>query len=341
MKDTVFIRTEANEVTASGHMMRCLNVAEAARKAGKEAVFITAEIGSAKLPKSKGFETVVLGTDFKDLGSELPLMEELIKKRDIKRLLIDSYYVTNDYLGRLSSFTKTAYIDDLHEDIWPVDILINYSMSAHFYPYEREYENTRLLLGPDYMPLREEYISDIDKERTVKKRAEKLLVLSGGGDEAHFLLNFLKRSKTEPLKGFEIKLIAGRFNRDLDKLKKEAEGLTCVTVLSEIPTLKGELEAADICISAGGTTLYELAATGTPGIMYCLADNQKDNIRGFLDEDIFEYAGDVRDEGFYERMTAVIKVYAEDTKKREECARRGKRLVDGNGAGRIAGVLFE
>ena len=40
-------------------------------------------------------------------------------------------------------------------------------------------------------------------------------------------------------------------------------------------------------------------------------------------------------------MTAVIKVYAEDTKKREECARRGKRLVDGNGAGRIAGVLFE
>ena len=63
----LYIRTEANAITAGGHMMRCLAIAAEVKKLGEECVFITAEEGSAEMPRKQGFETIVLNRDFTDL----------------------------------------------------------------------------------------------------------------------------------------------------------------------------------------------------------------------------------------------------------------------------------
>lgn len=51
---------------------------------------------------------------------------------------------------------------------------------------------------------------------------------------------------------------------------------------------------ADIAISAGGSTLYELCAIGTPTISYSFADNQLDNVTKFAEDGLIAYAGDAR-----------------------------------------------
>ena len=45
---------------------------------------------------------------------------------------------------------------------------------------------------------------------------------------------------------------------------------------------------ADVVISAGGSTLYELCAVGVPTISYSIADNQLNNVRKFHEDGIID-----------------------------------------------------
>ncbi|MCR5209303.1 MAG: UDP-2,4-diacetamido-2,4,6-trideoxy-beta-L-altropyranose hydrolase [Lachnospiraceae bacterium] len=343
----LFIRTEANETTASGHMTRCLSVAEAARKTGAVPVFIVAEEVSAAMPREKGFETIVLNRIFDDYDNEIAVMAKLVEKRGIKTLLIDSYWVTEKYVSAMTKLTNTAYFDDLHEKIWDVDILINYAVNAKKYSYEKEYKGTKLLLGCDYMPLRGEYNENLP-EKIINDEVKNILVVSGGADEPHFLYGLTRRLKDHgEFAGITFTVITGRFNNDherIEEISKENSSdisLPHIRVCRNLPSLKDELLNADICISAGGTTLYELAATGTPGICCMIADNQRDNVEGFSSKGLLEYAGDVREEGFFKVLFEKLTYLKEKKDIREKMSAELKRVVDGKGAARIASAITD
>ena len=59
------IRVDANEIVATGHVMRCLAIAEELRKIGQELLFISADDFQRPLIEQKGFEFVSLQTDWK------------------------------------------------------------------------------------------------------------------------------------------------------------------------------------------------------------------------------------------------------------------------------------
>ena len=217
----LYIRTEANAITAGGHMMRCLAIAAGARSLGEECTFITAEKASAALPKEWGFETIVLDRDFRDFDGEIPVMKELIAECGIRRLLVDSYYVTPGYMSELNGKTAVAYIDDLHERIWDCSFIINYSVYSDDWDYEKEYGNAVKILGCDYVPLRDIYRDLPAKE--IRDDAKKILVLSGAADPEHFLLKLAGHVKNAD-DGFEYTMIAGRFNSDLKELESIAAG---------------------------------------------------------------------------------------------------------------------
>ncbi|MCR5011103.1 MAG: hypothetical protein K6A72_02065 [Lachnospiraceae bacterium] len=347
----LFIRTEANRTTAMGHMMRCLSIADAAVRSGISVTFIVAEEGSAEVPDEKGFETIVLGTAFDNLESELPLMKEIIEERAVSVLLVDSYFVTEKYLSELSVLTHVAYIDDLYEAVWPVQTVINYSVNASELPYEKDYPGVQKLIGCDYMPLRPDYslvtgvYGGTPVLHTIKSSVKEILVTSGGSDEHHFLLNFIKQAGTHSfLRGAHITVIAGRFNEDLRLMKEEAAALQkslWVTVYDSIPTLRDAFLKSDIAISAGGTTLYEIAATGTPAICYVMADNQKPNAEGFYKGGYLEYAGDLREAGFYQSLFEKLESLMGNAYKRQDMSQKLRKLVDGRGAERIVDALFE
>lgn len=334
-----------------GHMMRCLSIADGAVRAGVSVTFIVAEEGSAELPEEKGFETIVLGTSFDDLESELPVMKEIIEERAVSVLLVDSYFVTEKYLGTLSALTHVAYIDDLYEAVWPVQTIINYSVNASELPYENDYPGVQKLIGCAYMPLRPDYslvtgvYGGTPVMHTIKGSVKEILVTSGGSDEHHFLLNFIKQAGNhEFLNDTHITVVAGRFNEDLRLMKEEAAVLKNdpqITVYDSIPTLRDVFLKSDIAISAGGTTLYEIAATGTPGICYIMADNQKKNAEGFYKGGYLEYAGDLREEGFYPRLFEKLESLMANAYKRQDMSQKLRKLVDGRGAGRIVDALFE
>ncbi len=188
------IRCDANSIIASGHMMRCLTIAKELVRQGESVTFFLADNESKALfdtyvcnkqagdltsdinadaaltaegnrQKSAEITSVVLGSNWQDMEGELSILSKEIQERKIKRLLVDSYRVTRDYLKAIKNLCPVAYIDDLNEDTYPVDMLINYSGYYKTLGYEESYKEsvgyrgipTALLLGLSYAPLREQF----------------------------------------------------------------------------------------------------------------------------------------------------------------------------------------
>ena len=98
---------------------------------------------------------------------------------------------------------------------------------------------------------------------------------------------------------------------------------------------------ADVAVSAGGTTLYELCACGTPTITYSCADNQLNNVLQFQEDGLMAYAGDIRNTNIFKKTEALLKRLDDSYQLRKECSEKMQGLVDGNGSIRIAEELIK
>ena len=74
------IRVDANEIVATGHVMRCLAIAEELRKIGQELLFISADDFPRPLIEQKGFEFVSLQTDWKHMEKEIERLQAVIDR---------------------------------------------------------------------------------------------------------------------------------------------------------------------------------------------------------------------------------------------------------------------
>ena len=142
----LYIRTDMNAVIATGHVMRCLSIADAAKSQGEETTFILADEQAVEVIKQRGHRTIVLHTQWDDMDAELPKLVDVLKEEKVNRILIDSYQVTVTYLEALSSQVKTIYIDDRNAFVYPVDGLVCYANYWKKYAYPSCYKNTKLYM---------------------------------------------------------------------------------------------------------------------------------------------------------------------------------------------------
>lgn len=277
--------------------MRCMAIASALKEKDYNCIFIMADKEAKTFVESKGFQVLCLDSVWNKMDTETDKLVKLIREREIDRLLIDSYFVTDDYLKKIGKLTKVYYIDDLDKFIYPVHTLINYSIYADKFHYEERYMaagmDTKFLLGSKYTPLRKEF-SEISF--SVREQVSDILITTGGTDNyniaGHLIENLLD---TPLLHSITMHVVVGAYNKHKDylyQLQKENDKICIHENVTEMAKL---MVSCDIAISAGGTTLYELSACGVPTITFSIADNQLDNVRRFSEEELMIYAGDVRD----------------------------------------------
>ena len=333
----IYIRTDMNQTIATGHVMRCLSIADAAKVAGEETTFILADTQAEKLIESRGHHVIILGTKWNDMDQELPIIESLIQTNQIKSILIDSYQVTKPYLARLSAHTRILYMDDLNAFMYPVNTLICYANYYKKYNYPAHYSATELYLGPRYAPLRKEFADRPPK--IIKQKVENLLLMSGGSDPCGLLPKLLEAL---PPKSFRrIDVICGIYNSEYDNLQKKYASRQNIHIQKSVSNIENYMQEADLAVSAGGTTLYELCAIGTPTISYAIVDNQLDNVTAFQDQNIIDYAGDTR-KNIDITITSILHLitkYQDKFALRAERSQKMQNLVDGQGAFRIAQIL--
>lgn len=332
----LYIRADMNDVIATGHIMRCLSIADAAAETGEDTVFIAADLQPAALLKERGYACHALGTNWQDPDSELPALRRFLEENHVEKLLLDSYQVTETYLKELSGLVKIMYLDDLNAFHYSVSGLICYANYWEKFNYTQNYTVTKLFLGPRFVPLRRVFSER--GEKRIRPRMENLLLLSGGTDTYGILDGLLSRIPLEEYQRIDV--ICGRYDTAYRILRKKYASAPAVYIHKAVSTIEEYMERADAAVSAGGTTLYELCAAGTPTVSYAVADNQLANVRQFDRDGLITWCGDVRYEDVPGKVLQALEVYR-DAAVRRVRSRKMQSLVDGKGAARIVQAMRE
>lgn len=337
----IYIRVDMNEIIATGHLMRCLSIADAVVARGGKVVFITADKIPVPYLIERGYNAVVLDTSWDCMEQEITAIKEKIQFHDDDKFLIDSYQVTENYLQEITKMVYTIYIDDLNAFLYPVNCVLCYANYWEQFYYRKEYQkagySTSFLLGCGYVPLKKEFAEM--KKKEVCSLPGKLLIMSGGGDPYNVIGQILENINIEEYTSIDV--ICGRYHQFHDELKEQWDHADRIQIHRSVEHIEKYMKKADIAISAGGTTLYELCVCGTPTITYSFADNQLDNVKQFQADGIMEYAGDARFENVGYNVSKFLQGAYQSETVRRKLSEKMQLLVDGKGAERIAHFILE
>ena len=304
----MLILTEGGKQTGFGHITRCTALAQAASEAFPEfSVKFMVNTDNEEKDCLQRLSTWAL--DVCDWTENINEILDEVKQSDM--ILIDSYLAKREAYYEISEIAdkKFVMIDDCGRIDYPAGIVVNPSPGAGGIKYAAS-EDIEYLLGKEYTILRKEFWV-VPKKRINEEIKEMLISLGGTADEI-----FIERVKKELNARFSFRVnIVG-------KEKINASGMRSLMMDS------------DICLSAGGQTLFELARAGLPTVCVEFAENQKYNIEGLRQAGFLEYAGSIEDDDVLEKMIKGIENMIPQ-KTREERSRVGRSIVDGEGAVRI------
>lgn len=331
----ILIRADANENIGSGHVMRCLSIANALVRKEEKVLFITADHKADKLIKQRGFERICLESDWSVMDQEIPVLRGIIERYKPSLLLIDSYYVTEYYFIELGRLIKTAYIDDLNEKCWSVNYLINYNIYSTCLDYSKyNRSKTELILGTENAPLRDEFRRI--EQHAIKNTIEEILVSAGGSDPEKITERLIE-NVCPKWPAIRFHFVVGSLNPRINGIKKLKKNNIVLHINEK--NMSALMKNCDVAIAAAGSTLYELCACGVPTLTYTLADNQLAAAKEFNRRGIMINAGDCRgNERFASGLNEILEIL--DKEKRLRLSINMQTLVDGCGADRIAEKLL-
>ncbi len=334
----ILFRADGNSIVGSGHIMRCLSIADAFRNSGENCIFVIADDEPKELIASRGFETITLGTRYDCLEEETEMMRSLLQRLCPDFVILDTYFVTEKYMNFLNEICRLVYIDDLGAFPYPCRALVNYNAYGPYMGYEKLYEHGSvkvplLCLGIKYAPLREEFHhvgAHIQPERV-----SRVMVSTGGADPCHIAIKIIRTLLEKEIK-YDYHFLVGAMNGDAEEICSLAGKSDRIIVHRNVGDMKALLMESDIAVSAAGSTLYELCACGVPTITYVCADNQKMGAEAFQKMKLMKNIGDIRNLRDYEvKMMEGIDRLADDFILRKEISANMQGMIDGCGASRL------
>lgn len=353
-----WIRADGNAEIGAGHLMRCLTIAGELKKAVGDTdrvKFICRDEESAALVRAHGHEAAVLGTDYRSMESELSAIKAVIGSENEEKhetgtdktsvILIDSYFVTDKYLEQLRDIGRTILMDDMQSRAFPVDAVVNYNAFADRSIYEKLYAGTKtaLFIGSEYVPIREQFAGC---NYMVRKKVGDVLITTGGGDADNIAGKILAMlngcSDVDEIQNNARKLnyhlIIGQFNPNYEKMKGLSEKFPWIHIHANVQNMAALMMGCDMAVTAGGTTIYELAAIGVPFICFSYAKNQEQLTEYLSEKNIAGCGGRYHEDAkaVLENIGKLFDSISSDPNTRNECYLKERSLADGRGAKRLA-----
>lgn len=335
----VAVRVDGGPNIGMGHIQRCLALSSQLKKNGAEIFFVSKKNNIVKRKvKQEGFEVITL-KDHIDLKENLRDTINAIKTCRADVVITDSYAINEHYLTEIKkTIPLLVSIDDLAKVPFPSDIVINQNVYAKDLKYRFLTGNTKFLLGPEYALLREEF-ADLS-ERKINKKVQNILITLGGSDPFNVtpkILNVLDRIQED----FNITVAIAYFFNNISEIEETVKKMSKrVELIYNSSQMASLMLSSDLAIAGGGTTLYEIAATGTPTLAFCLADNQEKNVRGMAKTDTvidIGWRNQWKRERFYGETNELINNHL----LRQKMSKMGQDLVNGGGAERASKKIIE
>jgi UDP-2,4-diacetamido-2,4,6-trideoxy-beta-L-altropyranose hydrolase len=342
--ETLILRADASQNIGSGHVMRCLALAQAWQEASGQVIFV---MGGETSPL--GDRMRAEGLRVSNLSAQIGSAEDAIKTAELalqngaRWIVADGYHFASNYQQHIkNSGIKLLLIDDYgHADHYLADVVLNQNIRASDNLYKKRESYTKLLLGTNYVLLRKEFLKWRNWRREIEALAVKVLVTFGGADPHNLSLRFLYALKQVSIDDLQVAVVIGPNFPHHARLQSAVDELDLKIDLKTNATNMPELIAwADLAISAGGSTCWELAYMGLPSLVIVAADNQRPVAVGLAAAGVAENLGWHDDLSTHAISEALVRLL-ESSKKRLSMSQNGRKLVDGEGVARVGKFLLE
>lgn len=335
----IIFRVDASVNIGTGHVVRCLTLADELRSKGADVRFICREDNGNLIDfiKKKNYEVYPLPAGI-DSYKDLKLTEEILKEQDKMPdvLIVDHYGIDVKWESPIRKVVKKIMvIDDLANRKHDCDILLDQNYSQDDNRYNGLLANgCGRLLGPRYALLRPQFYEAREKLRKRTGKVRRILVLMGGVDASNETCKALRAIQMLDRHNITVDVVTGASNPNRDEVEKLVSQINRTTFYCNVNNMAELMAAADLCVGAGGTSTWEKCCIGLPSIVMVLADNQKEIAEELEKEGVVVNLGWHKDVTEMDIRDAVQNLLA-DSDKRRSMGLKGKMMVDGNGTTRV------
>lgn len=328
----IAFRVDAGPEVGFGHLMRSLTLVNELKSLGCQIFFIVKNAFTYDLVMENNWGGAFL-LENTSLNKEPVLLSQIVKEHEINGVIIDSYQVTEEYFKKCKRLLPlVGYIDDLNNVPFHGAFLLNGNLYAQELNYLNDKE-VRHFLGTKYTLLRTEFKKI--PQHIVQKDGKRILITLGGSDVANLtprLINILKELTST---GLIFDIIVGKGFRNFAQIRDVIGADFRFKCHFDVKKMSSFMLRSDLAITTAGSTVNELVATGTPLICFTVAENQ------MLLAKKVEELGIGKNLGWYNQVTdqqifQTVEELLFDELLRAKMSEMGRKLLDGNGAGRVA-----
>ena len=300
----IAFRADASLDIGTGHVMRCLTLADALRERGARCRFICRTHPGNLLDhiRQRGYEAHGLEARPADYADGVPESElspahaawlgtdwrtdaeqtlAAIGNEPTDWLIVDHYALDARWERRLRSARRHLLtIDDLADRPHDCDLLLDQNLGRRAADYAALVPNgCTVLAGPQYALLRPEFaaLRPYSLARRENPQLKHLLITMGGVDKDNATGQVLDALRQCPLPvDCQITVIMGPHAPWLNEVREQAAEMPWpVEVMTNVSDMAHLMVASDFAIGAAGSTSWERCCLGLPAILLVLADNQR------------------------------------------------------------------
>lgn len=323
----VLFRADANVLQGSGHVMRCLTLAEELTARGHDVTFLSSIVGIDWLVAHLAERHIsIFATDADSLDPA-----EIMEHRP-DWVVVDSYLIKADDISNLASEVHVLAIVDGDTRGIRAQLLLDQNLGA-----ELDFGGVPgMLAGADYALIRDEILRERRLDSATLRDPARVLAFMGGTDPIAAIVPVAAHlARLDRL--FELTIIAPE--RLHDEVQSALAGRRAV-VLGPTPELPRMLGKSDVVVSAAGTSAWDLCTLGIPSVLLAVADNQLASLRRVatrelgLTIDLVESPGDIAAVG------AAVNRLLGDRQLRTRLVVRCMAAFDGLGKVRVANAML-
>lgn len=326
----VLLRADAGHDRGTGHVMRCLTLAEGLVSRGHDVALMGAidEVGwLVGHIAATGIEVIGCATDELDARR--------IAHAGFDRAVIDSYWIDPAAIAALNESVPTlAIIDNTDRGIrasWYLD----QNLGAE----DRQWSavvTPSLLAGSNYALIRDAILAERRPGHgSLEGRRPRVVVFMGGTDPGGVMVDVAASiAAVRPA----AEVVAITVDRLVERVTHEFAPLPAVAVLPPTDDLPRLLGSADVVVSAAGTSAWDVCAMGLPAVLVSVVDNQRASLAQALARGV-ALGVDGTAPGTASDTGRLLMTLLEDADLRRQLSSTALSAFDGMGKDRVAAAL--
>lgn len=360
----VIFRSDASVEQGTGHLMRCLVLADELRKRGHECIFLTQsflpdflvqiEERKHRLIRLRKNDTCL---EMSNINNEYltwlgrSIVQDALETRDIVNyekpniVIADHYAIDANWMKIVSNDdVKTVIIDDLANREHFCDILIDQNFGRTSTQYEtRVLKKTKILAGAQYIFIGDDFkkVREIMQRERLNRRPKCLNICMGGMDKDNATHSVLETvANLDHFKNWSIDVVLRSSSPHSDMIKEYIKSKkNNIKLYLDCENMASLFGKADLAIGAGGVSLWERCCVGLPTVLLTIADNQVPAALAMNGTGAIVYSGDIRYENWEYQLGNNLKLLAQNANAIHRMANNAFSVCDGNGLNKVCDMI--